>query len=142
MPNQTEELLRQKQEEIEQLKKELRDASRPAALFSTLKKSVKRGVKEFFNREEKIKSLDARVMQLEKELEAAKEENAQKEVILLVVSQGADPEKAAKQENSWTDKPDMSEILFGFAINEEFLPPPIAQAWPVFTEDEFDDDFL
>ncbi len=80
--------------------------------------------------------------QTEELLRQKQEENAQKEVSLLVVSQGADPEKAAKQENSWTYKPDMSEISFGFAINEEFLPPPIAQAWPVFTEDEFDDDFL
>lgn len=123
MSEKTDDLLRQKQEEIEQLKKELRDASRPSALFSTLKKSVKRGVHEFFNREDKVKSLGARVKQLEKELEEANEENAQKEVILMAASHGGTWDKKKEDgdgavENLMGDLPQGAEE----ALKKYFAP--------------------
>lgn len=69
------ELLKQQQEEINKLKKELREATRPSSLISVVKNSFKRNMREIIDREEKIKRLNSEIMKLEKELEKAKEEN-------------------------------------------------------------------
>ena len=66
-------LLKQQREEIEKLKKELQDASKPSSMFSVFKNTMKRNVHDFFIREDKMKTMDSKIKDLESKL-AQKEE--------------------------------------------------------------------
>lgn len=74
MPDNKDELLKQQNEEIQKLKKELKAATKPSSMLSVLKNTVKRNVHEFFIREDKIKSVQEENKKLKKELEETKEE--------------------------------------------------------------------
>ena len=54
-------LLKQQREEIEKLKKELQDASKPSSMFSVFKNTMKRNVHDFFIREDKMKTMDSKI---------------------------------------------------------------------------------
>ena len=77
MPENKDELLKKQNEEIQKLKKELKQASKPSSMFSVLKNTVKRNVHDFFIREDRMKSMDSKIKNLEKEL-AKKEEELNK----------------------------------------------------------------
>ena len=77
MPENKDELLKKQNEEIQKLKKELKQASKPSSMFSVLKNTVKRNVHDFFIREDRMKNMDSRIKNLEKEL-AKKEEELNK----------------------------------------------------------------
>ena len=77
MPENKDELLKKQNEEIQKLKKELKQASKPSSLFSVLKNTVKRNVHDFFIREDRMKNMDSKIKNLEKEL-AKKEEELNK----------------------------------------------------------------
>lgn len=85
MADNKDELLRKQQEEILKLKRELKEASKPSSLFTTLKKSFKRNLHEFFNREDKMKSMDAELKELRRKLEETEEEKARQEAIIFAV---------------------------------------------------------
>lgn len=69
MSKDTEKLLQQQNEEIQKLKKELKQATQPSSMFSVLKTTIKRSVHDFFVREDKMKNMDAKIKKLEKALE-------------------------------------------------------------------------
>ena len=77
MPENKDELLKKQNEEIQKLKKELKQASKPSSMFSVLKNTVKRNVHDFFIREDRMKNIDSKIKNLEKEL-AKKEEELNK----------------------------------------------------------------
>lgn len=77
MPENKDELLKKQNEEIQKLKKELKQASKPSSMFSVLKNTVKRYVHDFFIREDRMKNMDSKIKNLEKEL-AKKEEELNK----------------------------------------------------------------
>lgn len=74
MPDNKDELLKQQNEEIQKLKKELKAATKPSSMLSVLKSTVRRNVHDFFIREDKIKSVQEENKKLKKELEETKEE--------------------------------------------------------------------
>ena len=74
MPDNKDELLKQQNEEIQKLKKELKAATKPSSMLSVLKSAVRRNVHDFFIREDKIKSVQEENKKLKKELEETKEE--------------------------------------------------------------------
>lgn len=82
MPIDKDTLLKQQQEEIQNLKKELKEASRPSALLSVLKKSIKRNIREFFDREEKMKGMESEMRKLRQKLEAVNEEKDMQAAII------------------------------------------------------------
>ena len=59
MPENKDELLKKQNEEIQKLKKELKQASKPSSMFSVLKNTVKRNVHDFFIREDRMKNMDS-----------------------------------------------------------------------------------
>lgn len=67
-------LLKQQREEIEKLKKELQDASKPSSMFSVFKNTMKRNVHDFFIREDKMKTMDSKIKDLEADLAKKEEE--------------------------------------------------------------------
>ena len=67
-------LLKQQREEIEKLKKELQDASKPSSMFSVFKNTMKRNVHYFFIREDKMKTMDSKIKDLESKLAQKEEE--------------------------------------------------------------------
>ena len=67
-------LLKQQREEIEKLKKELQDASKPSSMFSVFKNTMKRNVHDFFIREDKMKTMDSKIKDLESKLAQKEEE--------------------------------------------------------------------
>lgn len=69
MSKDTEKLLQQQNEEIQKLKKELKQATQPSSIFSVLKTAITRSVHDFFVREDKMKNMDAKIKKLEKALE-------------------------------------------------------------------------
>ena len=69
MPDNKDELLKQQNEEIQKLKKELKAATKPSSMLSVLKSAVRRNVHDFFIREDKIKSVQEENKKLKKELE-------------------------------------------------------------------------
>lgn len=77
MSENKDELLKKQNEEIQKLKKELKQASKPSSMFSVLKNTVKRNVHDFFIREDRMKNMDSKIKNLEKEL-AKKEEELNK----------------------------------------------------------------
>ena len=77
MPENKDELLKKQNEEIQKLKKELKQASKPSSMFSVLKNTVQRHVHDFFIREDRMKNMDSKIKNLEKEL-AKKEEELNK----------------------------------------------------------------
>lgn len=77
MPENKDELLKKQNEEIQKLKKELKQASKPSSMFSVLKNTVRRNVHDFFIREDRMKNMDSKIKNLEKEL-AKKEEELNK----------------------------------------------------------------
>ena len=77
MPENKDELLKKQNEEIQKLKKELKQVSKPSSMFSVLKNTVKRNVHDFFIREDRMKNMDSKIKNLEKEL-AKKEEELNK----------------------------------------------------------------
>ena len=72
MPENKDELLKKQNEEIQKLKKELKQASKPSSMFSVLKNTVKRNVHDFFIREDRMKNMDSKIKNLEKEEELNK----------------------------------------------------------------------
>ena len=74
MPENKDELLKKQNEEIQKLKKELKQASKPSSMFSVLKNTVKRNVHDFFIREDRMKNMDSKIKNLEKELAKKEEE--------------------------------------------------------------------
>lgn len=61
MPENKDELLKKQNEEIQKLKKELKQASKPSSMFSVLKNTVKRNVHDFFIREDRMKNMDSKI---------------------------------------------------------------------------------
>ena len=69
MPDNKDELLKQQNEEIQKLKKELKAATKPSSMLSVLKSTVRRNVHDFFIREDKIKSVQDEIKNLKNDLE-------------------------------------------------------------------------
>lgn len=74
MSEDKDELLKQQNEEIQKLKKELKSATKPSSMLSVLKNSIKRNVHDFFVREDRMKTMDSKIKKLEKELEQKEDE--------------------------------------------------------------------
>lgn len=71
------ELLKAQKAEIEKLKKELQEATKPSSLCSVIQviqKSIKRNIHNFFFREDKMKDMDIKIKELQKELTQKEEE--------------------------------------------------------------------
>ena len=85
MPDNKDELLKQQNEEIQKLKKELKAATKPSSMLSVLKSAVRRNVHDFFIREDKIKSVQEENKKLKKELEETKEERDKTSAQLILV---------------------------------------------------------
>ena len=71
------ELLKAQKAEIEKLKKELQEATKPSSLCSVIQvmqKSIKRNIHNFFFREDKMKDMDVKIKELQKELTQKEEE--------------------------------------------------------------------
>ena len=63
------ELLKAQKAEIEKLKKELQEATKPSSLCSVIQviqKSIKRNIHNFFFREDKMKDMDVKIKELQK----------------------------------------------------------------------------
>lgn len=105
MSNNKDELLKQQNEEIQKLKKELKAATKPSSMLSVLKSTVKRNVHDFFIREDKIKSVQEENKKLKKELEETKEERDKTSAQLFAaINLGSDnQEQTAFEEGATPD---------------------------------------
>lgn len=112
MPDNTkDELLKRQNEEIQKLKKELKAATKPSSMFSVLKNTVKRNVHDFFIREDKMKTMDSRIKNLEKELAQKEEElNKTSAELFAAVNLG---------QNDSTESALQSDIANGDGISEK-----------------------
>ena len=122
MSENKDELLKKQNEEIQKLKKELKQASKPSSMFSVLKNTVKRNVHDFFIREDRMKNMDSKIKNLEKEL-AKKEEELNKtsaELFAAVNLGESDTTSDRSGENS--------------GDNPESEPSPPTQDRPVFPQ--------
>lgn len=139
MPENKDELLKKQNEEIQKLKKELKQASKPSSMFSILKNTVKRNVHDFFIREDRMKNMDSKIKNLEKEL-AKKEEELNKtsaELFAAVNLGESDTTGDRSDENSGDnpesepDSPTQDEPVFPQtaedAVKEYFGPIDLAQ---------------
>ncbi|MFR3344640.1 MAG: hypothetical protein ACLTS6_11780 [Anaerobutyricum sp.] len=139
MPENKDELLKKQNEEIQKLKKELKQASKPSSMFSVLKNTVKRNVHDFFIREDRMKNMDSKIKNLEKEL-AKKEEELNKtsaELFAAVNLGESDTTGDRSDENSGDnpesepDSPTQDEPVFPQtaedAVKEYFGPIDLAQ---------------
>lgn len=139
MPENKDELLKKQNEEIQKLKKELRQASKPSSMFSVLKNTVKRNVHDFFIREDRMKNMDSKIKNLEKEL-AKKEEELNKtsaELFAAVNLGESDTTRNRSDENSGDnpesepDSPTQDGPVFPQtaedAVKEYFGPIDLAQ---------------
>ena len=139
MPENKDELLKKQNEEIQKLKKELKQASKPSSMFSVLKNTVKRNVHDFFIREDRMKNMDSKIKNLEKEL-AKKEEELNKtsaELFAAVNLGESDTTRDRSDENSGDnpesepDSPTQDGPVFPQtaedAVKEYFGPIDLAQ---------------
>ena len=139
MPENKDELLKKQNEEIQKLKKELKQASKPSSMFSVLKNTVKRNVHDFFIREDRMKNMDSKIKKLEKEL-AKKEEELNKtsaELFAAVNFGESDTTRDRSDENSGDnpesepDSPTQDGPVFPQtaedAVKEYFGPIDLAQ---------------
>lgn len=139
MPENKDELLKKQNEEIQKLKKELKQASKPSSMFSVLKNTVKRNVHDFFIREDRMKNMDSKIKNLEKEL-AKKEEELNKtsaELFAAVNLGESDTTSNRSDENSGdnpeseSDSPTQDGPVFPQtaedAVKEYFGPIDLAQ---------------
>ena len=139
MPENKDELLKKQNEEIQKLKKELKQASKPSSMFSVLKNTVKRNVHDFFIREDRMKNMDSKIKNLEKEL-AKKEEELNKtsaELFAAVNIGESDTTRDRSDENSGDnpesepDSPTQDGPVFPQtaedAVKEYFGPIDLAQ---------------
>ena len=122
MSENKDELLKKQNEEIQKLKKELKQASKPSSMFSVLKNTVKRNVHDFFIREDRMKNMDSKIKNLEKELAKKEEElNKTSAELFAVVNLGeSDTTSDRSSENS--------------EDNTESGPDSPAQDGPVFPQ--------
>ena len=103
MPDNKDELLKQQNEEIQKLKKELKAATKPSSMLSVLKSTVKRNVHDFFIREDKIKSVQEENKKLKKELEETKEERDKTSAQLFAaINLGSDNQEQTSFEEGGT----------------------------------------
>ena len=139
MPENKDELLKKQNEEIQKLKKELKQESKPSSMFSVLKNTVKRNVHDFFIREDRMKNMDSKIKNLEKEL-AKKEEELNKtsaELFAAVNLGESDTTRDRSDENSGDnpesepDSPTQDGPVFPQtaedAVKEYFGPIDLAQ---------------
>lgn len=139
MPENKDELLKKQNEEIQKLKKELKQVSKPSSMFSVLKNTVKRNVHDFFIREDRMKNMDSKIKNLEKEL-AKKEEELNKtsaELFAAVNLGESDTTRDRSDENSGDnpesepDSPTQDGPVFPQtaedAVKEYFGPIDLAQ---------------
>lgn len=103
MPDNKDELLKQQNEEIQKLKKELKAATKPSSMLSVLKSTVRRNVHDFFIREDKIKSVQEENKKLKKELEETKEERDKTSAQLFAaINLGSDNQEQTVPEEGTT----------------------------------------
>ena len=103
MPDNKDELLKQQNEEIQKLKKELKAATKPSSMLSVLKSAVRRNVHDFFIREDKIKSVQEENKKLKKELEETKEERDKTSAQLFAaINLGSDNQEQTMSEEGTT----------------------------------------
>lgn len=103
MPDNKDELLKQQNEEIQKLKKELKAATKPSSMLSVLKSAVRRNVHDFFIREDKIKSVQEENKKLKKELEETKEERDKTSAQLFAaINLGSDNQEQTVSEEGAT----------------------------------------
>ena len=103
MPDNKDELLKQQNEEIQKLKKELKAATKPSSMLSVLKRTVRRNVHDFFIREDKIKSVQEENKKLKKELEETKEERDKTSAQLFAaINLGSDNQEQTSFEEGGT----------------------------------------
>ena len=103
MPDNKDELLKQQNEEIQKLKKELKAATKPSSMLSVLKNTVRRNVHDFFIREDKIKSVQEENKKLKKELEETKEERDKTSAQLFAaINLGSDNQEQTVSEEGAT----------------------------------------
>ena len=103
MPDNKDELLKQQNEEIQKLKKELKAATKPSSMLSVLKSTVRRNVHDFFIREDKIKSVQEENKKLKKELEETKEERDKTSAQLFAaINLGSDNQEQTSFEEGGT----------------------------------------
>lgn len=103
MPDNKDELLKQQNEEIQKLKKELKAATKPSSMLSVLKSAVRRNVHDFFIREDKIKSVQEENKKLKKELEETKEERDKTSAQLFAaINLGSDNQEQTSFEEGGT----------------------------------------
>lgn len=139
MPENKDELLKKQNEEIQKLKKELKQASKPSSMFSVLKNTVKRNVHDFFIREDRMKNMDSKIKNLEKELAKQEEElNKTSAELFAAVNLGeSDTTRDRSDENSGDnpesepDSPTQDGPVFPQtaedAVKEYFGPIDLAQ---------------
>lgn len=139
MPENKDELLKKQNEEIQKLKKELKQASKPSSMFSVLKNTVKRNVHDFFIREDRMKNMDSKIKNLEKELAKKEEElNKTSAELFAAVNLGESDttsdrsdEKSGDNPESEPDSPTQDGPVFPQtaedAVREYFGPIDLAQ---------------
>lgn len=110
MSEDKDELLKQQNEEIQKLKKELKSATKPSSMLSVLKNSIKRNVHDFFVREDRMKTMDSKIKKLEKELEQKEDElNKTSAELFAAVNLGqpeAEPETPPSSDTEKVDDAD------------------------------------
>ena len=139
MPENKDELLKKQNEEIQKLKKELKQASKPSSMFSVLKNTVRRNVHDFFIREDRMKNMDSKIKNLEKELAKKEEElNKTSAELFAAVNLGESDttsdrsdEKSGDNPESEPDSPTQDGPVFPQtaedAVKEYFGPIDLAQ---------------
>lgn len=131
MPDNKDELLKQQNEEIQKLKKELKAATKPSSMFSVLKSAVRRNVHDFFIREDKIKSVQEENKKLKKELEETKEERDKTSAQLFAaINLGSDNQEQTSFEEGGTPDDTCDAPVFPQtaeeAVREYFGPVDLA----------------
>lgn len=107
MPENKDELLKKQNEEIQKLKKELKQASKPSSMFSVLKNTVKRNVHDFFIREDRMKNMDSKIKNLEKELAKKEEElNKSSAELFAAVNLGESDTTSNRSDENSGDNPE------------------------------------
>lgn len=131
MPDNKDELLKQQNEEIQKLKKELKAATKPSSMLSVLKSAVRRNVHDFFIREDKIKSVQEENKKLKKELEETKEERDKTSAQLFAaINLGSDNQEQTSFEEGGTPDDTCDTPVFPQtaeeAVREYFGPVDLA----------------
>ena len=126
MPENKDELLKKQNEEIQKLKKELKQASKPSSMFSVLKNTVKRNVHDFFIREDRMKNMDSKIKNLEKELAKKEEElNKTSAELFAAVNLGESDTTSDRSDENSGDNPE----------SEPDFPTQDGPAFPQTAED-------